>query len=194
MGIKGILPPGLALTILTGCTSMAVRVPAIQISDRTVLVGFEYGLLADVSGKACRRHYGLWPIPIFWETGKGEDGAAVDALSHAEGADILLKTTVQDETYSVGIWYSETCTTVSGKAVKIKLAKMSTGSEPQAASSKPQSPPIRENSGESSDKKVYMKDGSIIAGKSIVIDGANLQVGSARGLLTLPVKDALRIE
>ena len=190
----GILALGLTLAILTGCSSVATRVPTIQISDRTVLTGVEYDLLSNVSGQACRHYYGLWPIPIFWTTGNGEDAATVDALSRVEGADILFKTTVEEKTSSVGIWYSKTCTTVSGKAIKIKLSKPSPISEPQPSSSIPQSLPIQERSRESSDKKIYMKDGSILTGKSIVIDTGNLKVDSARGMLTIPVNDVLKIE
>jgi hypothetical protein len=39
-----------------------------------------------------------------------------------------------------------------------------------------------------------MKDGSILTGKSIVIDTGNLKVDSARGILTIPVDDVSKIE
>ncbi len=189
MTIKGMFPLGLGLVILTGCTSVATRIPTVQISNKTGLEGIEYSMVASVSGEACRNYYGLWPIPIFWMNGAGEDAATVDALSHAEGADLLIKTIVVENKHSVGIWYSEKCTTVKGKAIKIKLS-----SEEQPVLAKQTVVPASTIPGSTADKKVYMRDGSVMTGASIGIESGNLQVNSARGMLTIPISDVVKIE
>jgi len=47
---------------------------------------------------------------------------------------------------------------------------------------------------ESSSKKVYLKDGSILIGKSINFDAGNLKIETSRGTLTIPANDVLKIE
>ena len=189
MEIKKLFPLGLILIGLTGCSSVATRIPTVQVIDRTALSGIEYSLVSSVSGQACRHYYGLWPIPIFWWTGSGEDAAAVDALSHEDGADLLIKTIVTEDTHSVGIWYSRKCITVKGKAVKMKL-----DSEQPTPTLKTQVVSTQDKAADLTDKKVFLRDNSIIVGTSIEIESGNINVKSAHGILTIPINDVLRIE
>ena len=66
--------------------------------------------------------------------------------------------------------------------------------EPEVSSTKQQTHSTQESSSTISEKKVYMKDGAVVVGKSIVIEAGNLKVDSSHGMLTLPVTDVLKIE
>src|SRR5271170_2308543 len=125
-----------ALASTSGCVSNYNAIPGIKPAETVEFAKWrrsDYRIAGPASGSGCATYIGLWPIPIFWvsteESSSGEVYAwslyspaarlaTYRAIASVPSADMLLVPRYEGRVRSGGIWYSQDCVTVHGKAIE----------------------------------------------------------------------------